>query len=121
MRGAETKTIKTVPQPAKATLSRNQGPVVERAQANLPSLRTLRVEAEIDGISRTLEYTGWNRRRAAQVLCISYRGILRKIRQHNLSPPPQREGAAGGRNSQDRFAGISRPARTVRGCVARLP
>jgi DNA-binding NtrC family response regulator len=56
---------------------------------NPPSLRSLRVEAEIYAISRTLEYTGWNRRRAAQLLSISYRGILYKIRQHNLTPRPR--------------------------------
>jgi DNA-binding NtrC family response regulator len=50
------------------------------------SLRSLRAEAEIYAITRTLEYTGWNRRRAAQLLSISYRGILYKIRQHNLTP-----------------------------------
>ena len=61
---------------------------VEQSQ-NPPSLRSLRVEAEIYAISRTLEYTGWNRRRAAQLLSISYRGILYKIRQHNLTPRPR--------------------------------
>jgi DNA-binding NtrC family response regulator len=54
------------------------------------SLRSLRAEAEIYAISRTLEYTGWNRRRAAQLLSISYRGILYKIRQHNLTPSSPR-------------------------------
>ncbi len=52
------------------------------------SLRSLRAEAEIYAISKTLEYTGWNRRKAAQLLSISYRGILYKIRQHNLTPRP---------------------------------
>ncbi len=60
------------------------------------SLRSLRAEAEIYAISRTLEYTGWNRRRAAQLLSISYRGILYKIRQHNLTPGPGREVVAMG-------------------------
>jgi len=55
------------------------------------SLRSLRAEAEIYAISRTLEYTGWNRRRAAQLLSISYRGILYKIRQHNLTPSGVRQ------------------------------
>jgi DNA-binding NtrC family response regulator len=55
------------------------------------SLRSLRAEAEVYAISRTLEYTGWNRRRAAQLLSISYRGILYKIRQHNLTPSSARE------------------------------
>src|SRR6266436_2385963 len=65
--------------------SRNDGGASDQSQ-NPPSLRSLRVEAEIYAISRTLEYTGWNRRRAAQLLSISYRGILYKIRQHNLTP-----------------------------------
>ena len=56
------------------------------------SLRSLRAEAEIYAISRTLEYTGWNRRRAAQLLSISSRGILYKIRQHNLTPASARVG-----------------------------
>lgn len=55
------------------------------------SLRSLRAEAEIYAISRTLEYTGWNRRRAAKLLSISYRGILYKIRQHNLTPTSPRQ------------------------------
>jgi DNA-binding NtrC family response regulator len=55
------------------------------------SLRSLRAEAEIYAISKTLEYTGWNRRRAAQLLSISYRGILYKIRQHNLTPRSRME------------------------------
>jgi DNA-binding NtrC family response regulator len=62
--------------------------VLAEAGGNDPhfSLRSLRAEAEIYAISKTLEYTGWNRRRAAQLLSISYRGILYKIRQHNLTP-----------------------------------
>jgi DNA-binding NtrC family response regulator len=69
----------------------------EHSQAEQPlsdphfSLRSLRAEAEIYAISRTLEYTGWNRRRAAQLLSISYRGILYKIRQHNLTPRSRHE------------------------------
>jgi two-component system, NtrC family, response regulator AtoC len=64
--------------------------------AKPPSLRSLRVEAEIEAIRRALEYTGWNRRRAAQLLSISYRGILYKIRQHNLTPCPRVEAEAAG-------------------------
>jgi two-component system, NtrC family, response regulator AtoC len=61
-------------------------PQATDASVKPPSLRSLRVEAEIEAIRRTLEFTGWNRRRAAQLLSISYRGILYKIRQHNLTP-----------------------------------
>ena len=89
MNEAETKVIKTNPQQTTVKLSRNENVVADKFHANPPSLRSLRVEAEIYAISRALEYTGWNRRRAAQLLSISYRGILYKIRQHNLSPRPR--------------------------------
>jgi DNA-binding NtrC family response regulator len=71
-----------------AKSSRNDGAAADQSE-HPPSLRSLRVEAEIYAISKTLEYTGWNRRRAAQLLSISYRGILYKIRQHNLTPRPR--------------------------------
>jgi len=48
------------------------------------TLRRIRAEAEISAISRVLEQTGWNRRRAAELLSISYRGLLEKIRRHNI-------------------------------------
>ena len=51
------------------------------------SLRSFRDEAEIKGISIALKQTGWNRKRAAQLLSISYRGLLYKIRRHNIAPP----------------------------------
>jgi DNA-binding NtrC family response regulator len=49
------------------------------------SLRRLRAEAEIHAISQALEETGWNRKKAARLLSISYRGLLYKIRQHNIT------------------------------------
>jgi len=50
------------------------------------SLRSFRDEAEIHAISSALRQTGWNRKRAAQLLSISYRGLLYKIRRHNITP-----------------------------------
>jgi len=50
------------------------------------SLRSVRDEAEISAIRRALEQTGWNRTRAAQLLSISYRGLLYKIRQYKIMP-----------------------------------
>ena len=88
MSEAENKVVKIDSQ-MKAKASRTAGVQSEKAQGNPPSLRSLRVEAEIYAISRTLEYTNWNRRKAAQLLSISYRGILYKIRQHGLSPRPR--------------------------------
>ncbi|HTZ81880.1 MAG TPA: helix-turn-helix domain-containing protein [Candidatus Acidoferrales bacterium] len=89
MSEAEIKPVKTDSQQIKPKSSRNTELPADKLQGNPPSLRSLRVEAEIYAISRTLEYTGWNRRKAAQLLSISYRGILYKIRQHNLSPRPR--------------------------------
>jgi DNA-binding NtrC family response regulator len=54
------------------------------------SLRRFRDEAEIVAISTALRRTGWNRKRAAQLLRISYRGLSYKIRRHNIVPPAER-------------------------------
>ncbi|HVN19571.1 MAG TPA: helix-turn-helix domain-containing protein [Dongiaceae bacterium] len=51
-----------------------------------PTLRRVRNAAEIFAIRKALEQTGWNRRGAAKLLSISYRGLLYKIRQHNIIP-----------------------------------
>lgn len=50
------------------------------------SLRRFRTEAEIHAINYALGRTAWNRKRAAKLLGISYRGLLYKIRRHNLAP-----------------------------------
>jgi len=55
------------------------------------SLRSLRAATEIQAIGKALEQTGWNRKRAAELLCISYRGLLYKMRQHNITPPKYSE------------------------------
>lgn len=55
------------------------------------SLRELCAAAEVAGISRALAQTGWNRRRAAKLLSISYRGLLYKIRQYNITPEPRQQ------------------------------
>ena len=49
------------------------------------TLRSLRAQAEVHAIRHALEYTGWNRKRAASLLKISYRGLLYKIRYHNIT------------------------------------
>jgi len=58
-----------------------------RVQSSEPTLRFFRDEAEIRAISSALHQTGWNRKRAARLLSISYRGLLYKIRRHNIAPP----------------------------------
>jgi len=51
------------------------------------TLRGILDEAETQVILCALQYTGWNRKRAAALLKISYRGLLYKIRRHSISPP----------------------------------
>jgi two-component system, NtrC family, response regulator AtoC len=76
------------------TSMRNLQPTPDEAGNGLPSaelsLRFFRDEAEILAISSALNKTGWNRKRAAQLLSISYRGLLYKIRRHNIAPPLER-------------------------------
>ncbi|HEY3975216.1 MAG TPA: sigma 54-interacting transcriptional regulator [Candidatus Sulfotelmatobacter sp.] len=48
-------------------------------------VRNIKDEAEIRAIRKALQDTGWNRKRAAKLLDISYRGLLYKIRQHSLT------------------------------------
>ena len=64
------------------------GQVSARYEPSTPelSLRSYRDEAEIQAISSALKQTGWNRKQAARLLSISYRGLLYKIRRHNISP-----------------------------------
>lgn len=50
------------------------------------SLRSFRNEAEVQAINYALQRTGWNRKRAARLLSISYRSLLYKIRRHNIKP-----------------------------------
>jgi len=56
--------------------------------AGMFSLRRFRAEAEMQAISRALEQTGWHRKRAAQLLRISYRCLLYKIHQYKITPAP---------------------------------
>ena len=51
------------------------------------TLRGILNETESQVILCALQYTGWNRKRAAALLKISYRGLLYKIRRHAISPP----------------------------------
>lgn len=51
------------------------------------TLRRIMLEAEGQVILQALQYTGWNRKRAAALLKISYRGLLYKISRHSITPP----------------------------------
>lgn len=62
------------------------GMLAQPEPAPRATLRSLRDKTEIHAISKALEESGWNRKRAAKLLSISYRGLLYKIRQHNITP-----------------------------------
>jgi DNA-binding NtrC family response regulator len=49
------------------------------------SLRSVRARVEIEAIRSALLRTGWNRKQAARLLKISYRGLLYKIRQYDIT------------------------------------
>jgi two-component system, NtrC family, response regulator AtoC len=51
-------------------------------------VRDVKDRTEMQVIQNALEAFGWNRRRAAQYLNISYRALLYKIQQHRLHPAP---------------------------------
>jgi two-component system response regulator AtoC len=55
-------------------------------------VRNLKGGAESAAIAQTLEGTGWNRKAAASDLQISYKALLYKIKQYNLTPPLKRQG-----------------------------
>ena len=86
------------PEAAATVVDRGNGEPEMPARAdNIPvpddsdrfTLRSLRSRAEIQAIQQALGYSGWNRRRAAQLLKISYRSLLLKIQQYKITPQPQ--------------------------------
>jgi DNA-binding NtrC family response regulator len=50
-------------------------------------VRNLKDGAEAVAIAQSLESTGWNRKAAANELQISYKALLYKVKQYNLTPP----------------------------------
>ena len=53
------------------------------------AVRDLRKQTEVQMVKDALNRCGWNRRKAADYLQISYRGLLYKIQQHQLAPEPR--------------------------------
>ncbi len=60
-------------------------PQADTRPNDLKSLvRNLKDEAEIEAIGRALEEAHWNRKQAAQILNLSYKSLLYKIRQYGI-------------------------------------
>jgi len=62
-------------------------PRVEPQSPDLKQMvKSLKNSAEMEAIANALEESGWNRKRAASVLNISYKALLYKIRQYDIRP-----------------------------------
>jgi two-component system response regulator AtoC len=101
MEDAELKQVVETEEQTQLRAKTSAGPVAvaqsPAAPAPWAALRSLRAATEIHAISRALEESGWNRKRAAKLLSISYRGLLYKIRQYNITPAVRSDVAQGSR------------------------
>ena len=73
-----------------ASVYQGASAVVQEAPATAglkAMVRSLKGDAESTAIAQVLEGTGWNRKAAANDLQISYKALLYKIKQYDLSPP----------------------------------
>jgi two-component system, NtrC family, response regulator AtoC len=66
---------------------RNDHPAGEEQSSLKWLVRNAKGEAERGAIAHALEQTHWNRKAAARLLNISYRGLLYKIQEYRLAPP----------------------------------
>jgi DNA-binding NtrC family response regulator len=66
------------------------GDVTENDRSLKHLVRNLKGGAEAAAIAQSLEGSGWNRKAAAVELQISYKALLYKIKQYNLSPPQRK-------------------------------
>jgi DNA-binding NtrC family response regulator len=58
-------------------------------------VKNLKGNAESAAIAQSLEGSGWNRKVAASDLQISYKALLYKIKQYNLTPPKKQSDSMG--------------------------
>jgi DNA-binding NtrC family response regulator len=74
----------------RGTVRESAPAIVARVEPQNPDLKemvkTLKNEAEMEAIANALEENGWNRKRAATLLNISYKALLYKIRQYDIRP-----------------------------------
>jgi two-component system, NtrC family, response regulator AtoC len=70
----------SVPAPARVA------PAADHSNDLKSLVRGLKDEAEMQAIKRALEQTKWKRKEAAELLHISYKALLYKIRQYGIDP-----------------------------------
>jgi len=76
------------------TSPREEAPA-QKEQGLKALVRSLKDEAEMEAIADALEKTNWRRKEAAQMLGISYKALLYKIRQFKLDAPRAARSAPG--------------------------
>ena len=77
-----------LPSRANGNRARSEAEVGESTPTTLKSMiQSVRSETERNAITAALQKTGWNRKAAARLLGVSYRTILYKIEQHQMSAP----------------------------------
>jgi DNA-binding NtrC family response regulator len=59
-------------------------------------VRNVKCEAERNAIAAALEMTGWNKKAAARLLSVSYRTMLYKIVEYNMTVPKSYSASTGG-------------------------
>ena len=67
-------------------VSGSEEPSGDRNSGLKSLVQTVKGEAERNAILTALEQTQWNRRAAARLLQVSYRTLLYKIQQYNMTP-----------------------------------
>lgn len=81
----------SVPLALEAAAAMQRGPETMESEEHPSGLRSLvqsvKGEAERNAIAAALEQTHWNRKAAARLLQVSYRTLLYKIQQYQMSPP----------------------------------
>jgi DNA-binding NtrC family response regulator len=75
-----------------ARSNRNRALLEAKAGDSTPTtlksmIQSVRSETERNAIGAALQKTGWNRKAAARLLAVSYRSILYKIEQYQMSAP----------------------------------
>jgi DNA-binding NtrC family response regulator len=73
--------------PVNAHLEVEDGRINSSPQSLKSMVQNVRWETERSAIAAALEKTGWNRKAAARLLGVSYRTILYKIEQYEMSAP----------------------------------
>jgi two-component system response regulator AtoC len=91
----------------------------ERARDLKFLVRNLKDETEIEAITKALEETSWNRKRAARLLHISYRGLLYKVRQHGITRVSSQETPVYQRDANT--SGVAHPEEVAVGAAEAQP